>query len=69
MKFPRWIDRKTILHGRRLWLHYGVFWLGAVATGLAAVLYARVIDFGYETFLRFTTQLWWLPLILTPAVA
>lgn len=69
MKFPRWIDRRTILHGRRLWLHYGVFWLGAVATGLLAVLYARVIDFGYDTFLRYTQQFWWLPLVLTPTMA
>ncbi|MDR5784987.1 chloride channel protein [Caballeronia sp. LP003] len=69
MKFPRWIDRRTILHGRRLWLHYGVFWLGAVATGLLAVLYARVIDFGYDTFLRYTQQFWWLPLLLTPPMA
>ncbi|WP_250519073.1 chloride channel protein [Caballeronia sp. ATUFL_M1_KS5A] len=69
MKFPRWIDRRTILHGRRLWLHYGVFWLGAVATGLLAVLYARVIDFGYDTFLRYTQQFWWLPLLLTPTMA
>jgi H+/Cl- antiporter ClcA len=58
-----------MLHVRRLWLHYGVFWLGAVATGLVAVLYARVIDFGYATFLRYTAQYWWLPLVLTPLVA
>jgi len=69
MKFPPWIDRRTILHGRRLWLHYGVFWLGAVATGLLAVLYARVIDFGYDTFLRYTQQFWWLPFLLTPTMA
>lgn len=68
MRFPGFIDRRTILRGRRLWLHYGVFWLGAVATGLVAVMYARLIDFGYETFLRITALYWWLPLLLTPAI-
>jgi uncharacterized protein involved in exopolysaccharide biosynthesis len=33
---------------RRLWRQYGVFWLGAIAVGLVAVLYARLIDFGYN---------------------
>jgi hypothetical protein len=32
------MDRRTIMRGRRLWLHYGVFWLGAIATGLVAVM-------------------------------
>ena len=35
---------------RRLWRQYGVFWLGAIAVGLIAVLYARLIDFGYAQF-------------------
>ncbi|SAK56914.1 Cl-channel, voltage gated [Caballeronia catudaia] len=68
MHIPGFIDRRTLLRGRRLWLHYGVFWLGAVATGLIAVMYARLIDFGYEAFLRITALHWWLPLLLTPAV-
>ena len=68
MRIPGFIDRRTILRGRRLWLHYGVFWLGAVATGLVAVMYARLIDFGYDTFLRFTAVCWWLPLVITPAI-
>ena len=68
MHIPGFIDRRTMLRGRRLWLHYGVFWLGAVATGLIAVMYARLIDFGYEVFLRITAFHWWLPLLLTPAV-
>lgn len=63
------MNRRTVLKGRRLWLHYGVFWLGAIATGLIAVFYARLIDFGYATFLRITEMYWWLPLVLTPAVA
>ncbi|EIF32844.1 chloride channel protein EriC [Burkholderia sp. Ch1-1] len=63
------VDRRTILRIRRLWLHYGIFWLGAIATGLVAVMYAKLVDFGYATFLRYTTSFWWLPLFLTPAVA
>ncbi|SAK84261.1 Cl-channel, voltage gated [Caballeronia temeraria] len=69
MRIPRFIDRRTILRGRRLWLHYGVFWLGAVATGLIAVMYARLIDFGYDAFLRVVAVYWWLPLLVTPAIA
>ncbi|MDR5759617.1 chloride channel protein [Caballeronia sp. LZ035] len=69
MRFPGFIDRRTMLRGRRLWLHYGVFWLGAVATGLIAVLYARLIDFGYDAFLRMIAAHWWLPLLLTPAIS
>ncbi|AXF04726.1 chloride channel protein [Paraburkholderia hospita] len=69
MRIPVLLDRRALLRGRRLWLHYGVFWLGAVATGLVAVMYARLIDFGYDAFLRYTTKFWWLPLVLTPVVA
>ena len=43
--------------------------MSAVATGLVAVMYARLIDFGYDTFLRFTAIYWWLPLVITPAIA
>ena len=68
MHIPGFIDRRTMLRGRRLWLHYGVFWLGAVVTGLIAVMYARLIDFGYDAFLRITAMYWWLPLLLTPAI-
>ncbi|BBU32762.1 chloride channel protein (plasmid) [Burkholderia sp. THE68] len=56
------------MRGKRLWLHYGVFWIGAVATGLIAVMYARLIDFGYDAFLRANARYWWLPLLLTPAI-
>ncbi|EKS71257.1 MULTISPECIES: chloride channel protein [Caballeronia] len=68
MHIPGFIDRRTILRARRLWLHYGVFWLGAIATGLVAVMYARLIDFGYDAFLRVVAVYWWLPLLLTPAI-
>ncbi len=63
------LGRRTIVRGRRRWLYFGLFWMGAVATGLVAVLYARLIDFGYDTFLRLQGEHRWLPLIVTPAVA
>ncbi|MDR5777075.1 MULTISPECIES: chloride channel protein [unclassified Caballeronia] len=69
MHLLRLFDRRTILRARRLWLHYGVFWLGAIATGLVAVLYARLIDVGYGLFLRLESRYFWLPLFITPAIA
>lgn len=53
----------------RIWRQYGVFWLGAIVVGLAAVLYARLIDWGYETFRTMRDHAAWLPLLLTPAIA
>jgi hypothetical protein len=49
MHIPELIDKRALQHARRLWLHYGVFWLGAIATGLVAVFYAKLIDIGYDT--------------------
>ena len=69
MRIPGFIDKRAMQRGRRLWLHYGVFWLGAIAVGLIAVLYAQLIDFGYNAFLRYAAQYRWLPLLLTPAVS
>jgi H+/Cl- antiporter ClcA len=68
MRITALIDKTAIQHGRRLWLHYGVFWLGAIATGLVAVFYAKLIDVGYAAFLRYATRYWWLPLPVTPAI-
>lgn len=62
-------ERPRLLRRQRRWLYFGTFWLGAVVTGLIAVLYARLIDFGYATFLQMTAHAAWLPLIVTPAVA
>jgi H+/Cl- antiporter ClcA len=53
---------------RQLWSRYGVFWLGAIAVGLVAVLYARLIDWGYDAFRAMEHRHAWLPLIVTPAV-
>jgi H+/Cl- antiporter ClcA len=68
MRIPGFIDKRAVQRGRRLWLHYGVFWLGAIATGLVAVLYAKLIDVGYDAFLRYAALCWWLPLLVTPAI-
>ncbi|MCF7695049.1 chloride channel protein [Mycetohabitans sp. B2] len=62
------MDQKTARHARRLWLHYGVFWSGAIAVGLLAVLYAWLIDFGYSLFRAGFDRHPWLALIVTPAV-
>ncbi len=59
----------TVRRARRLWRQYGVFWIGAIAVGLIAVFYARLIDWGYDTFRHLQHEHVWLPLILTPAVA
>jgi H+/Cl- antiporter ClcA len=59
----------VVRRARRLWRQYGIFWLGAIAVGVVAVFYARLIDWGYYEFLRVQRQHVWLPLIITPAVA
>lgn len=63
------MDKWSFRHAYKLWLHYGVFWMGAVVAGLVAVLYARVIDFGYNLFLAHVAPHWWLPLVVTPLVS
>ena len=62
---PSNVVRRT----RRLWRQYGVFWLGAIAVGLIAVFYARLIDFGFSQFSAMQHRHVWLPLIVTPAVS
>ncbi|SAL67209.1 chloride channel protein [Caballeronia humi] len=69
MRLLSFIDKRALRRGHRLWLHYGVFWLGAIAVGLVAVLYAQLIDFGYALFLHYVIQFPWLPLLITPAVS
>ncbi|KAF1043760.1 MAG: H(+)/Cl(-) exchange transporter ClcA [Herbaspirillum frisingense] len=56
-------------HARRLWLQYGILWTGAIVTGLVAVLYARLIELGFELFQGMEHEHRWLPLILTPAAS
>lgn len=69
MRLPALFDRRKIVRGRRRWLNFGLFWIGAVATGLVAVLYARLIDVGYDLFQRMHAEHFWLPLLVTPAVS
>ena len=57
-----------VRYTRHLWRRYGIFWLGAIAVGLLAVFYARLIDWGYSTFQAMQHRHAWLPLIVTPAV-
>jgi H+/Cl- antiporter ClcA len=59
----------TVRRARSIWRRYGIFWLGAIAVGLVAVLYARLIDWGYALFRDAQHQHVWLPLLITPAVA
>ncbi|TAM08281.1 MAG: chloride channel protein [Paraburkholderia sp.] len=63
------LSSTAMRRARRLWRQYGVLWLGAVAVGLVAVFYARLIDWGYDAFLHMERGHAWLPLIVTPAVA
>lgn len=62
-------NKWSVQHVHKLWLHYGVFWIGAVVAGLIAVLYARLIDFGYDLFLKHIAHNIWLPLLVTPAIS
>src|SRR5450830_1411946 len=54
---------------RRLWLQYGILWTGAILVGLVAVMYARLIDLGFEVFHALERGHRWLPLLLTPAMS
>ncbi|MDQ7978689.1 chloride channel protein [Paraburkholderia sp. SARCC-3016] len=63
------LSSNIVRRTKRLWRQYGIFWLGAIAVGLAAVYYARLIDWGYNTFLEQQHERPWLPLFVTPAVA
>lgn len=53
---------------RRAWRRYGILWLGAVMVGLIAVLYAWLIDFGFEVFRSVQQAHFWLPIFITPAI-
>ncbi|CAM2195931.1 Chloride channel protein [Paraburkholderia kururiensis] len=63
------MDKWSFRHAYKLWLHYGVFWMGAVVAGLVAVLYARLTDYGYNLFLAYVAHDRWLPLVVTPVVS
>src|SRR5450830_1823815 len=63
------IPGHTLRRLRRLWLQYGILWLGAVLVGLVAVMYAWLIDLGFDLFRSMQQQHSWLPLLLTPAMS
>ena len=63
------LPNRTYRHARRLTRKYGVFWVGAIIVGLVAVLYARLIDFGFGVFAQLEHRHFWLPLLLTPAAS
>ncbi|MGF6780921.1 chloride channel protein [Paraburkholderia sp. GAS334] len=63
------LTSNVVRRAKRLWRQFGIFWLGAIAVGLIAVLYARLIDWGYAAFNTMQHAHAWLPLIVTPAVA
>lgn len=65
----RSLSLRTARRTRGLWRRYGIFWLGAIAVGLIAVYYARLIDWGYGLFLDARAAHAWLPLVITPAAA
>ncbi|MFM0335663.1 chloride channel protein [Paraburkholderia fungorum] len=67
-EFPT-LSSGIVRRAKRLWRQYGIFWLGAIAVGLVAVLYARLIDWGYAEFRAMQHEHVWAPLIVTPAVA
>ena len=62
------ISTRTRKRAQRLWLQYGVFWLGAIAVGLIAVLYARLADWSYALFMWGRGHNPLLPLLMTPAI-
>lgn len=63
------LPKRTYRQARRLTRKYGVFWIGAIIVGLVAVLYARLIDFGFGIFQQVAHRHAWLPLLLTPAAS
>jgi H+/Cl- antiporter ClcA len=63
------LPSNVIRRTRRLWRQYGVFWLGAIAVGLIAVFYARLINYGFDQFSAMQHRHVWLPLIVTPAIS
>ena len=69
LRTPVPLSSNIVRQARRLWRQFGIFWLGAIAVGLGAVYYARLIDWGYNTFLVQQREHRWLPLLLTPALA
>jgi len=60
--------RRARIGARRLWLTYGVFWVGAILVGLVAVAYAKLVDGAFALFSLAVGYAAWLPLLITPAI-
>ncbi len=60
--------RRVRIASRRLWLTYGVFWVGAILVGLVAVAYAKVIDGAFALFNLAVAYAAWSPLLVTPII-
>ena len=63
------ISEQSLRRAHRLWVEYGILWLGAVLVGLVAVVYAQAIEYGFEAFLSLRHVWSWAPLLVTPAVS
>jgi H+/Cl- antiporter ClcA len=59
----------SLQRAHRLWVDYGILWLGAILVGLIAVIYARAIDYGFDAFRSLQHAHSWAPLLLTPAIS
>lgn len=59
-------SRRVLRQLQRLWIKYGIFWLGAIAVGLIAIFYAKLIDYAYGLFRHAVDHAFWLPLVITP---
>ncbi|MCP5266500.1 MAG: chloride channel protein [Burkholderiaceae bacterium] len=64
----RFIARTLRRAVHRLWLTYGVFWIGAVMVGLVAVAYARLADAAFTLFRTVEARFEYAPLLITPLV-
>ncbi len=50
------------------WRRRLLFWCGALAVAVTAIVFARLSTLAYQTFVRMIAHRSWLPLLLTPAV-
>ncbi|MDB5988819.1 MAG: chloride channel protein [Herbaspirillum sp.] len=63
------ISEDSLQRAHRLWVDYGILWLGAILVGLIAVVYARAIDYCFDIFRSLQHAHSWAPLLLTPAIS
>lgn len=63
------LSQRSIGRLQRLWVEYGILWLGAILVGLVAVLYAQAIEYGFAAFRSLQQAHRWAPLVVTPAIS